>query len=1044
MRRIATILVILCFAFSLVSCKEGPIANSPTSTRSTITPTTAAPGETPLYLSIIWHQHQPLYYKDPVTSLYTKPWVRLHATKDYLDMVGMLENYPKIKVAFNLTPSLLAQIDDLAAGTQDYAQWLSRKATSALTDAEKTYILRRFYDANWQRVIPQFPRYQELLEKRGKTVTDESIQKALTSFSNQDFLDLVVLFNLAWMDPDFRSQPPLSVMVAKGRDYTEEEKALLLDRQLEILKQVVPQHKKLQDQGQIEITTTPYAHPILPLIYDSNLAKVAMPGEKLPARFSYPLDAVAQISKGVASYQAHFGRLPRGMWPAEGAVAQEIVNLVYDAGIQWIASDEEVLAKSLGLDSFSRDGTDLVLEPEKLYQPYTVYHKDHQVSTQFRDKVLSDLIGFRYSGTPGEEAAQDFINRLDAIRQSLALRDPGKPHLVSVILDGENAWEYYPNDGKDFLNALYRKLSDDAQIQTVTPAEYLKQFPPEKSIKPLWSGSWINHDFSTWIGEEEENRAWECLLQTRQAVDQTMADGSLDDKTKEQVMEAIYAAEGSDWFWWYGSDQDSGDDATFDFTFRSYLRGIYQMLGRPVPDFVYVPIGAQAFAKPDREPSGLVTPSIDGLQQEGEWTAAGRFQLTSSQLLKSLDYGLDKQALSLAVEFAKPISELPADLSLSVYFGVPNAKASIPFSRNGATGNQRNYLGFYASYEFRLQRTVEGWVNTLSLADANGYWTAQSKETQWQSKDQTAELRIPLEWLASPQNPQGGELAALQTGDTISMRVVLSSQGKDLETDPPGPFRLILPESGTSQTVLTVEDPLGDDTGPGSYVYPTDPAFTPGCFDLQHFTVAQDAENVIFIVGFANEIGNPWNSPIGLSLQTIDIYIHQPERSWAGATLLLPGRGARLSKEEAWHYAVWVEGWSQGLYRVDDAGLPQKTDVPLKVVVDAAGRTVSIRVPKSALGDNPAGWGYLCAICSQEGYPAPGVWRVREVKKTAEQWRFGGGINGWSDPGILDLAWAQGELPSQAEMLSGFISVEETNVSKIPEESFAKVLLLFP
>ncbi len=552
---------------------------TPTVPTATPRPPTATPvPEEPLYVSIIWHQHQPRYYKDPQTGIYSKPWVRCHATKDYYDMAAILKTYPKVKATFNLTPSLIFQLQDLIAGAKDQYWVLAEKPAASLTAEEKVFVLKRFFDANWDHIIGRYPRYKELLTKRGGDDSDATVQKAVPTFAEQDFRDLQVWFNLAWFDPDFLAEEPLLSLVRKGRDFSEADKAIAFAKAFDVMKLVLPVHKELQDAGQIEVTFTPYAHPILPLLYDTNLAKVGMPDVRLPERFSFPNDAIAQVQKGIAKYIELFGRDPLGMWPAEGAVAQEIVKMVSDAGVVWMASGEQVLARSLQLDGFTRNSKDVVQQADQLYRPYYVLQGDvPPVGMVFRDLLISDKVGFTYSGTPGQEAARDFMQRLRDIKARLKEENATGPHLVTVLLDGENAWEYYDNDGKEFLNALYQQLSEVTDIVTITPFGYLNRFPDQRKIEKLWPGCWFTPDFSTWIGEDEENQAWNYLLKARMML--VNRRNTVSEQQYNDAMELLYFAEGSDWFWWYGADQTTPGKRALGVMHRQTRIGIDRTLG---------------------------------------------------------------------------------------------------------------------------------------------------------------------------------------------------------------------------------------------------------------------------------------------------------------------------------------------------------------------------------------------------------------------------------------------------------------------------------
>ena len=483
--RISTALLILIVA--LAACREEPTP-APTATPATeslppaeptTAPTagatesptaTAAPPPTPaptavplaeqcvepIYLAIIWHQHQPVYYQDPETGVFAKPWVRLHAAKDYVDMAAILQQYPDVRATFNLTPSLIRQLDELNAGATDLYWQHTIIPAEELTDDQKHFILDRFFDTN-RKIVARFPRYQELLNQRDGSETP------LDEFTADDFRDLQLLFNLAWTDPDWLAEEPLAALVEQGEGFAEEDKQIVLNEHIRLMGEVIPIHRELQDDGQIEVTMTPFAHPILPLLISTDLALVATPDMELPnPAFIFGQDAVAQVERGVQLYSDHFGVAPRGMWPGEGSVAQEMVSMTDANGIQWMASSEGVLAHSMGMESFTRDSNEVVVEADTLYRPYTVRGGNGgPVAILFRDIVLSDKVGFTYSGVSGAAAADDFIDRIYNICGRLQSEGAAGPHLVSVILDGENAWEHYDNDGKEFLHTLYERLSTD-------------------------------------------------------------------------------------------------------------------------------------------------------------------------------------------------------------------------------------------------------------------------------------------------------------------------------------------------------------------------------------------------------------------------------------------------------------------------------------------------------------------------------------------------------------------------------------------------------
>ena len=366
-----------------------------------------------LYLSFIWHMHQP-YYQDLASGEMHLPWVRLHGIKDYLDMVKILEKYPKIHQTFNLVPSLIEQIQAYTAGAKDSYQILSYKKAGELSQEEKHFILEHFFSAHLKNIISIYPRYYELYLKK----------QAKKDFTTQDYLDLMVWFNLAWFDPYCKNNiPQLRKLIAQARDFSEEDKQIVLTQQIEVLKEILPVYKEFQDRGQIEVTTTPYYHPISPLLYDSNIAKEANRFTSLPeVRFAYPDDLTSHIRQAVELYTNVFARPPEGMWPSEEAISEHILPYIQEAGIKWIITDEEILTRSIKKKRTSRI----------LYKPYSLKREQGNLAVLFRDRNLSDLIGFVYHGMTEHAAVADFIGHLHTIAKGFK----GEDCLVTIAMDG--------------------------------------------------------------------------------------------------------------------------------------------------------------------------------------------------------------------------------------------------------------------------------------------------------------------------------------------------------------------------------------------------------------------------------------------------------------------------------------------------------------------------------------------------------------------------------------------------------------------------------
>ncbi|OAI54254.1 alpha-amylase/alpha-mannosidase, partial [Planctomycetaceae bacterium SCGC AG-212-F19] len=464
-------------------------------------------------LAFLWHQHQP-YYPDDVAGENPMPWVRMHGVKDYTGMALHLLAVPEMRCTINLVPSLLVQILNYTErGASDRFLDVARIPADGLTESDCLFLLDQFFMANPDHMIRPHPRYAELHNRRA--AGRNTARDALKRFNDRDYRDLQVWFNLAWIHPlALDRHAGLRELIRKGRHYTEADKQHLLKTHVDILRQVIPLHKQLAEGGQVELTTTPFYHPILPLLLDKKHAREAMPEVKLP-RYAggYPDDATLHLSRAVAQHRAIFGQAPVGMWPAEGSVCQGMIPLVAQHGIKWIATDEQILIQSTH-GFVSRDAKGHVRNPDHMYRPYKVAEGGHELGIVFRDHALSDMIGFHYQRSEPTAAADDFIRHLEATGQ--AVSPDGPPALVSVILDGENCWEHYPSGGVPFLRSLYESCTKSRTIKPVQIGEFLAKHPPRDTLPHLFAGSWINHNFAIWVGHDEDNAGWDALHRTRE------------------------------------------------------------------------------------------------------------------------------------------------------------------------------------------------------------------------------------------------------------------------------------------------------------------------------------------------------------------------------------------------------------------------------------------------------------------------------------------------------------------------------------------------
>jgi alpha-amylase/alpha-mannosidase (GH57 family) len=583
--------------------------------------------------------HQPSYV-DPDTGRSVMPWVRLHAMKDYYDMGRLVNEIDGARAVFNFVPSLWDQLEHIACGEwQDEHERISRKRSEQLDRSERLFVAKHFFSCQYDNMISPYPAFRELYHRFGPQGDPELILSADTKVVT----DLEVWFHLAWCGHTLQEDPFIRGLIDKGSNFSHEEKIELLDRIRGFIGKIPAFYKEMAEKGRAELSVTPYYHPILPLLLDPDSAHVACPSMALPReRFRLEVDARAQVRRALERHESLFGHKPAGCWPAEGSVSPAAAAMFAENGVRWIATDERILRNSLGGDE---------LDGERKFQPY----RYNGVSLFFRDLRLSDRIGFEYSHFRKDEAVADFLKHLHNIRESLPERDG---FIVPIILDGENCWEFYKQHGWPFLMQFYRGLVNDPDIKLTTFAEYLDNNGEAAELSHLHSGSWIEANFTTWVGDPIKNKAWSFLYQALKAAGQAIEEGKIKPEDREKLQEVIYAAEGSDWFWWFGEGHTSDYDATFDLLFRKHLSAIYRLIGEEEPAYLMQPVDDRWLEnRPYLLPAYTIKPRIDGtMNYYWEWLPAGVCRPSGGSMQRAQDqlsrllFGFDDDHLFFRVE----------------------------------------------------------------------------------------------------------------------------------------------------------------------------------------------------------------------------------------------------------------------------------------------------------------------------------------------------------------------------------------------------------
>ena len=609
-----------------------------------------------LSLGIFWHMHQPVY---ELEGTYLMPWVRLHAIKDYLDMVLFLERFPKLKLNFNLVPGLLDAIIDYGEkGYNDIHSELTVMDTDNLSDDEKSFILNNFFNTKFETIVCKNETYRNLYQKRF-----EKENFGIDDFNAQEYADLMAVFNLVWIDPvHYQRYPRLQELWNKKDCYTKDDRIEIIEIHRQIIREIIPTIKKYINEGRLELTTSPYYHPILPILVDiKNSAKTSLTISGLPEKLGMGDDARVQIKSGLDRIEEVFGIRPKGIWPPELCIGPKTLSVLAHEGVKWTISDEGILSDSINFD-FVRDFKGNLSDPYHLLKVYNYSNKKFDIDVIFRERSIPNLINFEYAGISPNMAANDLYEKIKTIQNKI-LVSPDDTHLLTIAADCENCWENYQNDGIEFLEKIYGSICDDDTLETVLISDYIENEKHKKPLKKINPGSWIDKTFQYWVGEPEKNKAWAALKSTKDDLN-TFIKSNKNHPMLAAARREFYIAQGSDWFWWYGEPNNSGQDYVFDYMFRERLKKVYTLLGQPYPEYLDKSIITK-IEVPFKRPKRSISPRLDGLNSSnGDWYNAGTIAMIDGPVFREnknvdkIDFGCDKDNIYFRLYVNKGASEI--------------------------------------------------------------------------------------------------------------------------------------------------------------------------------------------------------------------------------------------------------------------------------------------------------------------------------------------------------------------------------------------------
>ncbi len=705
-----------------------------------------------LSIAFYWHMHQPVYQLTPQGD-YIMPWVRLHAVKDYLDMMMWVEKFDNLKLNFNYVPVLLDSLIGYENGAHDIHSRITVTPVEQLSHEDKIFIINNFFDANYQTMILQNEQYHNLYKKYQQNIESTDI------FTEQEYSDLMALFNLAWIDPSFKnSDERLNRLVQKGKDYTLEDRIEIIEIQREIIRQIIPKLKKLVAENKIEVSTSPYYHPILPILIDYKAIRKDNSDTDELSELNTEEDAKIQTKMALDRIEKLIGKRPKGIWASEQCVSPDTLEMLSDLGVEWSISDEGNLARSIDFE-FVHDFKGYLEDPYHLLKTYSYKTQNSDIKMIFRESTIYNLVSFEYANHNPVATANDLYDRIK-VMQGKILSSPDQDHLLTIAMDGENCWENYIDDGNTFLQTLYELISKDESLETVLISDYIEKTKEHKRLDKVATGASFNRGYKLWIDEPVKDIAWKYLKRARQ----DFISFSKREPNHPNLIDAqreLFICEGSDWFWWYGEPNSSGRDNIFDFLYRTHLKNIYRTLELEYPKYLDEPLTSVSPARPSNYPKALISPEVNGKNttDDDSWLNAGCIDipdgpvLRESKLFDKICFGNDSENFYLRFYLNKYIKEnpttLPRTYQMYIYLrkaGRTQALAPIRLINKSANISPIAMEKFHNEIQISIRDNELRFLR-LVKAIPGDMWVLENYKSMEVAYDEVLDLKIPFKTL---------------------------------------------------------------------------------------------------------------------------------------------------------------------------------------------------------------------------------------------------------------------------------------------------------